>query len=398
MTKPVRSKAATRRRKRIVFGLIAAVLTWLVVDSCAYVVLNTFQKSHNVFLGHETPEQADIERFCETRFHPRWGWDIDPEKRGALGNRGAKAYPPKERYAMKLFGDSFAYGYGVEDDETLAHFVEAATGEACLNFAVPGYGTDQAFLKYQANQVKSKYAVLGVLDENVGRCMTVWWNFYQREGFAGTKPRFMLQNGVPTLVENPSATCDDLMKLTDPAYVQDLERYDYWSGYFRDINAPHHLSWPASVTVLPHLDYFTSNFVTLLRNRISPSYESLLSQMRVFHLYEPGSEGVVIMTHLVDAFAAEAKARGEIPLVLVFPMKSSVDLLARFGRQPCEPLVEHLASAGIDHIDFGPLFAEEDYSAYYLESDGHFSPEGNKRVAGQIVTHLKGVEVEAITE
>ncbi|MCA9433848.1 MAG: hypothetical protein KC940_25225 [Candidatus Omnitrophica bacterium] len=48
-----------------------------------------------------------------------------------------------------LLGDSYCFGWGVEDDKTVDKFVERETGEKVLNMGAPGFGTIQQFLLLQ---------------------------------------------------------------------------------------------------------------------------------------------------------------------------------------------------------------------------------------------------------
>jgi hypothetical protein len=49
---------------------------------------------------------------------------------------------------MPLWGDSFTFGLGVNDHETFVHLLNAraADGDSYLNFAIPGFSTDQEYL------------------------------------------------------------------------------------------------------------------------------------------------------------------------------------------------------------------------------------------------------------
>ena len=67
----------------------------------------------------------------------------------AYGFRGRFETPSDQkvrRYA--IVGDSFTFGLGVNDEETFVHLLNsgAADGDFYLNFAVPGFSTDQEYL------------------------------------------------------------------------------------------------------------------------------------------------------------------------------------------------------------------------------------------------------------
>lgn len=394
MNDPKPDASAPGCGKRIAFAAIMALLVWIACDALGYLALVELGKRINIFAGVWMPTDEVLAGFREKFFHPVWGWDIAKSERGPQGSRGPRAYP--ENVLLKVYGDSFSYGVGVAADETFAAQIEAKTGWTCPNFGVAAYGPDQALLKYRDASLHSRFAVLGILDENVGRIVTVWWNFYDRGSgsFGGTKPRFDLSSGTPVLIENPIQRAEDLHLLQDPAYVRSLERFDYWSAYYDRIHAPREPRFPASLTLLPHLDFFLRNAWIVSQNRLAPTYQSLTDRRKFYHLHEPGSIGLATLEYIVEQFALTARARGETPIVLVFPVRFTLELMERFGRKPYQPFADWLATAGVPYIDFADLFMREDYARYYIVGDPlgdpHFSPAGHARVARELISLLRG--------
>jgi len=74
----------------------------------------------------------------------------------AAGHRGA-AYGPERRPGVGrvvLLGDSLTYGYGVGDDQTFAHLVDAARADVeVVNLGVQGYGLDQSLIMLEERGV-----------------------------------------------------------------------------------------------------------------------------------------------------------------------------------------------------------------------------------------------------
>ena len=60
-----------------------------------------------------------------------------------------------------MFGDSFIFGTGLNDDETVAQRLEKLTGEKVLNAGVPGYSVDNAYVAMKGHD-PSKITILGV--------------------------------------------------------------------------------------------------------------------------------------------------------------------------------------------------------------------------------------------
>ncbi|MEM7350220.1 MAG: GDSL-type esterase/lipase family protein [Acidobacteriota bacterium] len=132
------------------------------------IVLRTF--------GHQ-PLQVHAERTNFWAYHPTFGWHHRPDQQGyvQLGDeriavrfngRGLRDRDyPDERVADKnrilVLGDSFAWGYGVAQEETFSERLEATLPDVeVINAGVSGYSTDQELrwleaegLRYQPDLV-----------------------------------------------------------------------------------------------------------------------------------------------------------------------------------------------------------------------------------------------------
>ena len=394
---PSSPRPVVSRQRKIVFGLVTAVAVWLIVDTGVYFFLNWISTRYGIFYGLRPPTDDEIRAFTQVGFHPDFGWDLRKTvARGPLGEKKGHDYQLQPRYKVKAFGDS--YVEGVRDPKTtFEYYVEELTGWQCLNFGVSGYGPDQATLKYQANTVSTEYAILGMLDENVGRVVNRLRGFYTLEESYRTKPRYVVgEGGRVTLLPNPIRDPKDLEKLKDPAYVDELRRDDYWSKYYEGLNAPYELRWPATFVLLPHANFFALQGFRLAWHAIRPTYESNLWRSRHYHLYEEKSEGIAIMRHVVDEFAAAARAKGETPIVIVFAAAETMEIMTEFGRKPYQPLVDHLSKTGVEFMDIGEAFLKDgNFTRYYINGDGHLNGVGNRRVAEEIVRRIRALDGRA---
>lgn len=89
-------------------------------------------------------------------------WELKPSQKGfavpgrakatinSSGFRGREVFRSEGQYLVLAVGDSFAFGYGVGDNETLSFFLERKLNKdfgkkdvEVLNFGVPGYGVYQ---------------------------------------------------------------------------------------------------------------------------------------------------------------------------------------------------------------------------------------------------------------
>jgi lysophospholipase L1-like esterase len=90
-----------------------------------------------------------------------------------------------------VLGDSFAWGYGVEESERFSQLLEASLGVEVINAAVSGYSTDQELLWYRSEGIKYETDLVMVVmagndvgDNDRELVSTIYY-----------KPRFALEDG-----------------------------------------------------------------------------------------------------------------------------------------------------------------------------------------------------------
>ena len=370
--------------RRLTLGTVALLLAWLIADGALYLALRVLDSSR-IFYDRSSISPQRLQFWIDNTYDAELGWDVGARSKNNLGSARRGDYPAGAELVCKAFGDSFTFGSDVADGQTWEAAIESGAHWPCLNYGVPGYGPDQALLKYERTRVKTKFSILGVQEENIARVVNIYRAFYMEE-WGPPKPRFFLGAGGLRLEPNPIARPEDAARLLDPAFVDSLRRLDYWPRYNEEVlGAPRRLRWPATWTILSHAPFFARRAALEARLRLHPTFDDEARRFRFYHLYQENSEAFQILTRLIDRFAASSARRGERPLVLVFPMEHTVEVMKTYGRSIYEPLSRRLESSGIPYIDFGPLFAREDFHRYYVSYNGHFSAQGNERVAREVI-------------
>ena len=93
-------------------------------------------------------------------------------------------------YFVLLFGDSFAFGEGVNDNETLPYYVSQLTsGSRVYNYGVGGYGPQQMLAKLQSGELSTEIAedkaqgilVYVFIRQHIGRVIGSMW-VHNRQG------------------------------------------------------------------------------------------------------------------------------------------------------------------------------------------------------------------------
>lgn len=135
-----------------------------------------------------------------------------------------------------VLGDSFAWGYGVEESERFSQLLERDLGVEVINAGVSGYSTDQELLWYQKEGIKyeTDLVILVLTGNDVGD------NNRQLVNNIYYKPRFVFKDGqlVPTGYPVPQTSSRgkfvySLSQRSALAYFLTLRYFDLQALYGR---------------------------------------------------------------------------------------------------------------------------------------------------------------------
>ena len=120
-------------------------------------------------------------------------------------------FSKKKKVRIAIFGDSYAHGDEVNFSNTIGYYLERElqnnrVDAEVLNFAVSGYGMDQAYLRFL--NIRDKYdpdiIIVGVQFENVKRHINLLRPFYYHTTeIPYSKPRFIIEANKLILIPNP---------------------------------------------------------------------------------------------------------------------------------------------------------------------------------------------------
>ena len=119
-----------------------------------------------------------------------------------------------------LFGDSFTYGEGINDNETLAFYISKATGQKyrIYNFGFHGYGAHQALALLKSGEVQKVLSKDKKCDEIIALYESLPTHIARTSGFSawekGNKnaPRFSIENGKVVWINSPQNLVQDSSK------------------------------------------------------------------------------------------------------------------------------------------------------------------------------------------
>jgi hypothetical protein len=290
-------------------------------------------------------------------------------RQGLRADREYAPEPPEGMRRIAAFGDSFTYCAEVTQDDCWVARLDTSWPHAELvNFGVPGYGPDQAWLRYQRDgrSLHPCGVLIGYYVEDIDRVVNRFRPFIDpADSVVLSKPRYLLDGDGLALLPNPTSKP---MDLGDPRVVEEtLGSHDAW--YFPGVFVPGPFDGSSLVRLGKTAAYRASRM-------------SLLRTPDTYPLYEQQGEAYQVTGRVLIQFAQQVRADGSTPIVVVFPGQR--DLRSEPNGQPAyAPLVNWVERAGVSVVDLPDLMlsAREQYGIDRLFGVTHYSSLGNRIVA-----------------
>ncbi|ETX08307.1 SGNH/GDSL hydrolase family protein [Candidatus Entotheonella palauensis] len=347
-----------------------------------------------------TPKQtAKIQELLNGReryltYSAALGWTVKPNEVGtryhsnAQGIRSNREYtfaPAPHMTRIVTFGDSFTHCDGVHNHDTWQEVLNRLDERLeVINFGVPAFGMDQAFLRFQhdGSIYQSHIVLIGFMTENIFRHVNRYRPFYSpKTGLPLSKPRFIIEHQALKLIDNPIATREGYRDLlTQPAKrlpqfgINDFfYQHKYHQGYF--------------------------DFLPSIRYIKAASYQFLpqggRSKILYKDTYREDSEAYNVTIRLFDAFIEKVKYRNMTPIIVIFPDKRDVVTYWHNRQKSYTSLFKHFNQKGYRYIDIMDAFelAAPAKRLKNLFKGGHYSPRGNQRVAQIMLEYLQAQQL-----
>lgn len=318
---------------------------------------------------------------------PDTGWLPRPggfNELSAYNSAGIRVRTPLVEYAatpasgvlrLSIFGDSFTNGVDAPFQDTWGALLETTLhaggcDSEVLNFGVPGYGMDQALLRWQKHGPpwSPHVVVFGLQVENVKRNVNLIRPLYNRlSGIPFSKPRFIATAGGLELVNVPAIAPEALA-----ATVADI---DTWSL------APYEAYYnPSDYRVRPwHVSRLATFVSTVIAESVRPQDDRVAT---------PAEETLAL--ELLETFKESVERAGARFLVVHLPRRSDLRSLAETGALPNTRLLAQVA-ARFDYLESADGMVEaarrRSFGALFTES-AHYSAEGNRIVANLLARRL----------
>ena len=342
-------------------------------------------------------QQGELSRIARGEtyiaFDQQLGWALAPSVTRTLGNasytsnavglRALREYEPTPRPGIRrvaAFGDSFTHCDEVDYPDCWTTLLEGALPNTeVLNYGVPAYGPDQAWLRYQqrGTEYRPCSVLIGYMPENIHRVVNRFRPFYQPEtAIVLSKPRYVLAGEGLALLPNPARDPNDLR---DVGWVErELGRQDHW--YYPGMFA----STPLDVLAMGRLVR-----TTRFRNHIAEPRFAANDEKGLEWAYAEQGEAFEVTSRILIEFAGQVRRDGMTPIVLIFGRENDV-IAKRHGEDRVyEPLLERLQQADVATIDLTDALGRE-ARRRSVDSmiDKHYTGAGNRIVAATLADRL----------
>lgn len=322
---------------------------------------------------------------------PELGWTYrsgkisENENITSQGLRGHRLYsgtPGSEIVRVAAYGDSFTYGSEVSNAHAWTYMLEQISNSIeVLNYGVPGFGTDQAYLRYlrERTVLSPSVVLIGFAPVDLGRSVNTYRRFVSTRELPLSKPRYVLDSsGNLQLLDPPLGTLAHYRDLIqDPSRIKDFGENDYWYSPLIYENPLY--DWSATIRLVSN--------ISLQLDR------KLLSENRLLDgdQFNQKSEAFEIQVAILRQFYKVVDSSGQKPAILLFPGISDVANTSNGGINSYAPLIQYLRDENLQFIDLNePLLrALEEYTLQDLFAPGgHYSAIGNRLIAEFLADHL----------
>ena len=352
-----------------------------------------------------------LEKFAKKGMDSELGWVRKPYTSGQEKGRNGKktqftvnehgarcnpGYDDKEQ-VISLFGDSYAFGRQVNDDQTWSHLVSKQIDLNIRNFGVGNYGLDQAILRMQRELSKrsSQLTIILVVPETICRVQAVWKHYSEYGNTFAFKPRFVLDGDQLVYKKNLIDKKEKYLKYAD--YLEEMKANDYFyeTKFRRDI-----LKFPYAASFVRSFSRNGPLIAALLKAKLSnvpevmdqPFQMILKNNHQISMSLYNDEQSNRLMEALVRHGKAVAEQHDSKFLFCMVPQLQDLELIKEHGVY-YQPLLDqfsqftnvlNLTDVLISQDNIGECYTHDMYG-------GHLSSHGNQLVAEVIAKKVQTI-------
>ncbi len=310
--------------------------------------------------------------------HSNLGWAIGAgrksedglyvsSKRGLRSRlQGEDLLLQKTNHRIALFGNSFMFSEEVDYDSSLQNHMQEQVKnlDQVISFGVPGYGIDQAVLRYEEelNEWNPDTVILAFIRDDIYRALNV---------YTGLKPTW----GIP---------------FSKPRY---LERDGEWSLYNVPNLSPVEIYNKKEITALPLLEHDAAYFAYEWEDTFldwSILFRYLISIYPPWSELSPTTDNkalVNISGFMANKFKNLAEQNNDSFLVVYLPSRS--DFIIGNELKDKQNILSAMNKQGVSVYDATDCLIENvELSSLFVDGGVHYSSAGNKALANCLLHQL----------
>jgi len=330
---------------------------------------------------------------------PELGWRYREgfdSLRDIINRQGVRSRRNYEKVAgdgvtrIAVFGDSFSYGSEVSNPEAWSAQVEGIFPQfEVLNYSVPGFGVDQAYLRYlrDGKALEPRFVIIGFAPVDLRRAVNVYRRFLSTDELALFKPRFVLdEEGDLELLEvSYKDTSDYERLLDDPQLIEDQGKNDQW--YSPSVYGNPLYDWSATVRL-------ATNVAIKFHREVTDPDRVLVRSDSGERVFNTESAAFRIQSKIFEEFHQNVLEAGAVPVIMFLPARDDI-VRAQDGKPTTySPLVDFLATNDLNYLDSVEAFVASSSGVdvgRLFAPGGHYSKEGNEILAKFVGTRISGI-------
>ena len=356
-----------------------------------------------------------LEKFFEHGYDSELGWVRKPntshEEIGKYGKtfwnideKGSRknSFSKINNIKISCYGDSFTFCRQVNDNETWEYQLSKLSKTNVQNFGVGNYGIDQALLrlKREFSSNNTEIVLMGVVPDTISRILSMWKHYYEYGNTFGFKPKFKFNEGKLELLKNPIDDEEKFFRYGEKIpYIQKNDFF-YKNKFKKEI-----INFPYSLTILKNFsrNFKIINFVNKIERRKSNNMNvkdiawnpmevimkiNLNWRIKLF----TDENSLILLEEIIKEFV-NYSAKKFVPIFMWLPQKDDI-LFIKENYHFYESFNQKLKN--IDDLIFIDvtkyLIQEKNIDQLYSDNNeygGHYSKEGNEKIAEIIFSELK---------
>ena len=404
--------------------IIIIFIAYVLLEILLYYIIKFVNKKFQwlIMEKDECPElsKEGLKKFFQHGYDEELGWvrklETSHEENGKEGvikwhinNKGARINPDFENKEsiISCYGDSFTFARQVKDNETWEHYLSELTNTNVQNFGVGNYGVDQAIIRMKREYASNstKIVILAVVPDTISRIMSVWKHYYEYGNTFAFKPKFILKNGELQLINNQINSESKFYEYQK--FLPEIKKYDYF--YLKKFKKEK-IHFPYLITTLKNAKRnFRIIFLVILieilkknRKKVEKIELNLMEVIMKINLkwrlkLFKDKDAIMLLKEILKEFVKFSEKNNFQPVFIFLPQKDDLRFIQKEHNFLKEFVNDITNITGINYIDIiDELLKIQDLDTYYSDNNeygGHFSKEGNRKVALIIQKELKKLKI-----